>query len=453
MAKTLFIKDLENKLAQEVEIIAWVNTIRDLGKVAFVDLKDSTGRVQAVFDQLSGVSLEDIVKVTGTVQDRELKKEEPGLIPFEIKALKIEVLERAKIPPFPLSTEGTDIDQALRLEYRYLDLRRPRLLNMLRVRHRFVKAVRDFLSEEGFLEIETPLLTVTTPEGARDFVVPSRLRKGEFYALPQSPQQYKQLLMIAGVERYFQIAKCLRDEDLRADRAFEHTQLDLEMSHVNQEDVMNLIERMMSTICTHMGYKLKDAKFPRFTHDQVITQFKSDKFDLRSEEEKTSGDLAFAWVTDYPLFEKTDNGWTFSHNPFTAPTPETAENLTNGHPELVKSLQYDLVLNGFELGSGSIRMNSPEQMKSAFKVMGYNEESIEKNFGHLLRAYEFGSPVHGGIGMGIERPLMVMLNETNLSEVVAFPQTYTGKTSVMSAPSKLDQKILKELGLNVSENV
>ena len=302
------------------------------------------------------------------------------------------------------------------------------------------------------MEIETPLLTKTTPEGARDFVVPSRLRKGEFYALPQSPQQYKQLLMIAGVERYFQIAKCLRDEDLRADRAFEHTQLDLEMSHVTQEDVMTLIERMMSTICTHMGFKLKDAKFPRLTHEHVTKEFGSDKFDLRTENEKTSNVLAFAWVTDYPLFEKTEKGWTFSHNPFTAPTPATSENLTNGHPELVKSLQYDLVLNGFELGSGSIRMNDPEQMRSAFKIMGYNDESIEGDFGHLLRAYGFGSPVHGGIGMGIERPLMVMLNETNLSEVVAFPQTYTGKTSVMSAPSKLDPKILKELGLDVKES-
>ncbi|PIT93065.1 MAG: hypothetical protein COU06_02035 [Candidatus Harrisonbacteria bacterium CG10_big_fil_rev_8_21_14_0_10_38_8] len=313
--------------------------------------------------------------------------------------------------------------------------------------------MRQELFKEDFVEVETPLLTKTTPEGARDFVVPSRHYPGKFFALPQSPQQYKQLLMVGGVERYFQLARALRDEDLRADRGYEHTQFDIEMSFVNQEEVMALIEKMIIAVVTSLGFTLKDSTFPRFTYSEAMEKFGADKFDLRSDEEKKNNVLSFAWVNNFPAFEKTKEGnWTFSHNPFTLPKEEHHEWLMKGENiDKIETWQYDLVCNGFELGSGSIRAHRPEILKATLRIMGYSDEKIQDDFGHMLEAFEFGAPPHGGIGLGVDRLVMVLQNEDFLREVQAFPQTATGKTAIMDAPSELSVNQLIELGIRVDK--
>jgi len=304
--------------------------------------------------------------------------------------------------------------------------------------------------KEDFIEIETPLLTKSTPEGSRDFLVPSRMQPGKFYALPQSPQQYKQLLMAAGFERYFQIARCLRDEDLRADRGFEHTQVDIEMSFVDREDVMRLDEAMLISVIETLGYKIKQKPFPIFTYADAMKQFGSDKFDLRSVEDKKNGILAFAWVIDFPFFEKTPEAdWTFTHNPFSAPKPEHKDwLLKKEHVGEILTTQYDIVCNGYEIGGGSIRGHEPAILEAVFEVMGYDKKTIQAQFGHMLEAFTYGAPPHGGLAYGIERLLMTITGEPYLREVVAFPTTAGGQTSVMDAPSEVSEVQLTELGLS-----
>lgn len=442
------------KVGKPVFLQGWAHSVRRHGGVVFIDLRDRSGIVQLVGDKsVPKVSPEDVVSVEGIVRKRPEHMIHPNLptgeVEVEIKTLTI--LSHAKELPLPIHTDGYNISEEVRLKYRYLDLRRERLQRNIRLRSRFVDAVRQYLFRHDFVEIETPMLTKSTPEGSRDFLVPSRLHPGTFYALPQSPQQYKQLLMVAGFERYFQIARCLRDEDLRADRGFEHTQIDLEMSFVTREDVMAMDEGMITHVIESLGYTIKQKPFPIFTYQEAMKKFGADKFDLRTEEEKKQGILAFAWVIDFPFFEKTkEGGWTFTHNPFSMPKEEHKAWLLNKERigEILTS-QYDLVCNGYEVGGGSIRSHEPEVLQAVFEVMGYDKDRIYKQFGHMLEAFSYGVPPHGGLAHGIERLLMTITGEPYLREVVAFPQTSGGMTSVMDAPNEVDQEQLDELGIAI----
>ncbi len=462
MQKRIYINELENNVGQTVLIKGWVDVRRDQGKMVFFDFRDMSGYVQGVvlpkseaIEIAKTLRPEWVVEVVGKVNQRPEKNiqsdKQNGSIELEI--LNINVLAEAKTPPFPLDSDGHDIDEEVRLKYRYLDLRRPRLQKNIKIRSEFVDKVRQFLFSKGFKEIETPYFTSTTPEGSRDFVVPSRLYPGKFFALPQSPQQYKQLLMVAGFEKYFQIARCFRDEDLRADRGFEHTQIDIEMSFVTRDELMEIDEMLMTTIAESMGYTIKEKPFPRITYKEAIEKYGADKFDMRTEEDKEKGILAFAWVIDFPFFEKDKDGhWTFTHNPFSMPKTEHLDWLLKGENiGEIMAEQYDLVCNGFETGGGSIRSHKPEILKAVFKVMGYDEERIEKNFGHILEAFTYGAPPHGGIAHGIERMVMILTGEKWLREVQAFPQTARGNTSVMEAPTDLSTEQLLELGINIKK--
>lgn len=459
MKRTLIL-DTPKHVGEEVLLQGWVHRRRNMGKLIFIDLRDASGVCQVVFLPNHKAALtvaaelggEYVVSIIGRVNVRPPKQVNVDLPTgtVEIEALQLEILNTAKTPPFEIEDEFKgEVNEDLRLQYRYLDLRRARMQRNIRLRGAYVQKVREYLVAHGFTEIETPLLTKATPEGSRDFLVPSRKYPGKFYALPQSPQQYKQLLVGGGFERYFQLARCLRDEDLRADRGYEHTQLDLEMAFVDYNDVLTLVEDMVVTVVEKLGYTIKQKPFPRFTYAEAMQQFSADKFDLRTAEDKTKGILAFAWVVEFPFFEKTDDGkWTFTHNPFSMPKPEHLEWLLNGtNIEQIVTQQYDLVCNGSETGGGSIRAHKPDILKATYKVMGYSEVEIQQSIGHMLEAFTYGQPPHGGIGMGIERMLMNLTNEAYLREVQAFPMTTQGHTAVMAAPSSIEAEQLNELGI------
>lgn len=460
MQKT-YIKDITGKVDEDVTLMGWVHSRRDHGKLIFIDLRDSTGIAQVVFHPqtsadahkaASGLSAEDVVSITGKVNKRPQNMVNPELNTgtVEVEVHQVEIISEAETPPFEIDQDGHDVDEVVRLKYRYLDLRRERLQKNLKVRHQVTRVVREFLDNRDFTEIETPYLSKTTPEGARDFIVPSRLQPGKFYALAQAPQQYKQMLMIAGFERYYQLARAFRDEDLRADRQFEHTQIDLEMSFIEREDILSLIEEMFKNLAEKMGKKVSKTPFPRITFKEAQEKYGADKFDLR--EKKDPDTLAFAFVIDFPLFEYDENEkrWTFSHNPFTAPRPQDVEKMMSGSdPKDILSLQYDLVCNGYEIGSGSIRITDPKIQEKAFSIMGYSKSEIESQFGHLLGAYKYGAPTHGGSAFGLDRITAILQNEPSIREVIAFPVASSGQTSVMDAPSEVDDKTLKELNLKI----
>lgn len=442
----------------------WVHSRRDMGRVVFLDLRDRSGIVQVVctpseLDQASQEALpsirdECVVAIEGDVKQREEKRANKNLPTgtVEILAHAVTILNRANALPFSVSSDTGEINEETRLKYRYLDLRTERLQHNIRLRSAFVQHCRDFLFKNSFVEIETPLLSKTTPEGSRDFIVPSRLRSGKFFALPQSPQQYKQLLMVAGFERYFQIARCLRDEDLRADRGFEHTQVDIEMSFVEREDVLAMVEGMITAVVEQLGYTIKQKPFPRITYQEAMAQYGADKFDMRTDAEKNDPMLlAYAWVIDFPFFERTkEGGWTFTHNPFSNPLPASREDhLTGKSIENILTSQYDLVCNGYEAGGGSIRAHEPDVLAATYKIMGYSEAEIEGSVGHMLEAFRFGAPPHGGIALGVERNIMNLAGESALREVVAFPMTGSGHTAVMDAPSELTSDQLKELHIKL----
>lgn len=464
MEKNL-IKDTLEKIGQTVTLSGWVDTKRDHGKLTFIDLRDRSGKVQCVgFQKMSDLSTESVVELSGIVKERPERMINPeletGTIEIEVNEYKI--LNKAAELPIPVDSDGRDINEEVRLKYRYLDLRRSRLQQNIKLRNTYMQILRNELLNDDFIEIETPLLTKATMEGARDFLVPSRFQPGKFYALPQSPQQYKQLLMVAGFERYFQFPHCLRDEDLRADRGFEHTQLDIEISFVNREQVMKRIENLVKTAVKGVGGKLKDETFPVFTYKEAMEKYGADKFDLRTEEEKKDNVLAFAWVVDFPFFKKVDkgdaaemrdskSGWTFTHNPFSSPLPEHEEWLLKGERiDEIMTAQYDLVCNGLEVGGGSIRAHKPEVLKATYKVMGYSEKETEESIGHMLEAFTFGAPPHGGIALGIDRHVAILSGEDSIKEVIAFPMTSTGRTAVTNAPSEVKDEQLKELGIKVA---
>jgi aspartyl-tRNA synthetase len=460
--KTFYVEQTLNKIGEIVELYGWVDTKRDHKKIVFIDLRDRTGIVQVVGDErFKELSTEDVVYIKGLVKKRPEKLINPKLKTgtIEIEAKQLKIISKAKPLPIPVSGEGYDIDEEIRLKYRYLDIRRPRMTRNLILKSKTTMFIRNYLTKLDFLEIETPILTKTTPEGARDFLVPSRLQKGKFYALPQSPQQYKQLLMVAGIERYFQIARCFRDEDPRRDRAYgEFTQLDLEMSFVEQNDIITLAEDLFTKLVKEIFPEkhISQTPWPRLSHKYVMEKYGTDKPDLRKNK-KDPDELAFSWTIDFPLFkEQTTDDFFYgsgkakfapSHHMFTAPHPEDIS-LLDKDPLKVRGLQHDMVLNGYEVGGGSIRIHQPEVQKKVFDLIGFTEEQ-KKQFSHMLEAFSYGVPPHGGIAPGIDRFLFTVLGEPSIREVMAFPASSGGKISVMEAPSPATDEQLKELGIRM----
>jgi aspartyl-tRNA synthetase len=568
-------------IGQEVLLAGWVHRRRDHGPLIFIDLRDRYGITQVVFDSAdspvahvvaSDARVEYVLQVRGRVVQRPEEAYNPDIATgmIEVHATEATVLNPAKTPPLYINKEGGE-EETLRLKYRYLDLRRERMQRNIMLRHRIVKFIRDFLDREGFVEVETPILIKSTPEGARDYLVPSRLHPGKFYALPQSPQQLKQLLMVAGFDRYFQIARCFRDEDQRADRQPEFTQLDMEMSFVDQDDVLDVIERLFTALCREIvPHKRLVTPFPRLTYAEAMARFGSDKPDLRyglelvdvsdvvaasqfgvfraaldtggqvkglripgagsysrkqidevvelakqagargllwavvpgeggevrssfgrqvSPDEMAAiirrmegapGDLllivadtpkivaqtldrlrrefgarlnladpnvlAWAWVIDFPLVEwnEEEQRWDAVHHPFTAPKDEDLH-LMDTDPGRVRAKAYDLILNGYEAGGGSIRIHRRDVQQRLFDLLGIDRETAMRQFGHMLEAFEYGAPPHGGIAPGIDRICMILADEVTIREVMAFPKTQQAVDLMTNAPSPVDERQLREL--------
>ena len=573
----------EEHIGQRVTVCGWCARMRDLGGLIFIDLRDREGIVQCVFDEADNKELFDLaftvrseytLKIEGVVRQRSSINDKIPTGRIEILADSLEIYEKADTPPFEISDEAT-VNDALRLKYRYLDLRRPSLQKSLALRHKIAHVARQYFDEQGFLEIETPMLTKSTPEGARDYLVPSRVHPGEFYALPQSPQQYKQLLMLSGFDRYMQIARCFRDEDLRADRQPEFTQIDLEMSFVNEDDVMEIQEGFLKRVFKEVldvdvqtpflrmpwreamdrfgsdkpdlrfGFEIKDisdivkdcgfgvfsgpvaeggsvrlinvdghaADFPRKKIDKLADFVKTYKAKglawtrlhdgqvtssyqkflteeenraileranakdgdlvlivgdakdevvfaalgaLRCECAKQLGildprDFKFLWVTEFPMFEfsEEENRYVAMHHPFTAPMDEDLDKLETDKKNC-RAKAYDIVLNGTELGGGSIRISVPETQEAMFRALGFTNEDAQERFGHLINAFKFGAPPHGGLAYGLDRLCMLMAGAESIRDVIAFPKVQNASEPMTSCPDFVDDKQLDELNLNVT---
>ncbi len=442
---------------KKVTLCGWVASRRDHGKLIFIDLRDRYGITQIVFLPGDSAAIytkaqelrdEFVVKVRGKVSLRPKGTINPKLSTGEVEVLglDLEILNPSLTPPFEIK-DSIEISEDMRLKYRYLDLRRKSVFDNIILRRNVNKIIRSFLDKNNFIECETPVLTKSTPEGARDYLVPSRVNPGQFYALPQSPQLFKQILMVAGFERYYQITKCFRDEDLRADRQPEFTQLDLEMSFVSEEDIFLLIEQLMQTIFKEA--KAIDLKipFPRMTFQEAQAKYATDKPDLRKE---LNSEFAFAWIVDFPLFKynQEEKRWESEHHPFTAPAAEDIDNLEEA-PEKVKSRSYDLVLNGVELGSGSIRIHNQQLQERVFNIIGIAKEEAHKRFGFLLEAFQFGAPPHGGFACGLDRLMAILSGESSIREVILFPKNASASCPLSGAPSDVDEGQLKELNITV----
>ena len=566
-----------------VSLCGWVQRQRDLGGLIFVDLRDRTGLVQlsfddgtdqAVFEKASSLRSEYVIAATGTVRERESKTDKIATGAIEVYVTELRLLAKAETPPFEI-VEHSKANDMLRLKYRYLDLRRPDMQKMIATRHKVTKIARDYFDEQGFYEIETPMLTKSTPEGARDYLVPSRVHPGKFYALPQSPQQYKQLLMLSGFDRYFQIARCFRDEDLRADRQPEFTQIDLEMSFVNEDDVMDIQEGFLKRVFKEVldvdvqtpflrlpwreamdrfgsdkpdmrfGFELKDISdivkdcsfqvfsapvaaggsvrlinvegggehFPRKKIDKLAEFVKTYKAKglawtrlhggevtssyqkflteeenraileragakdgdlvlivgdakdevvfaalgaLRCECAKQLGildpmDFKFLWVTEFPMFEysEEEGRYVAMHHPFTAPMDEDFDKLETDKKNC-RAKAYDIVLNGTELGGGSIRISVPETQEAMFRALGFSDEDAMERFGHLINAFKFGAPPHGGLAYGLDRLVMLMAGADSIRDVIAFPKVQNASEPMTQCPDFVDDKQLDELSINVT---
>ncbi len=448
----IFINETINKIGEKIKVSGWVNVRRDHGKLIFIDLRDRSGLLQVVFSGASkdlwkladALRPEWVVSIEGLIKERPENLKNPKIETgnVELEAEVLEVLNESKTPPFEIGDKNK-IGEELRMEYRYLDLRDPKMQKNLEKKSEVLRFLNNYLKEQKFIEIETPDLTKGTPEGAREFVVPSRKHSGKFYVLPQSPQQFKQLLMVAGLERYFQIARCFRDEDSRGDRQPEFTQLDVEMSFVEEDDVMNLIEETLINLIKKIFPEKKILKepFPKIDYDEAIAKYKTDKPDLR-ENKNDSDELAFAWVVNMPLLEysETEKKWVSSHHPFTAPAVTDIS-----EPEKLKAKAYDLILNGYEIGGGSIRIHNRDLQNKIFEILGLTANEIEARFGHMLKAFEYGAPPHGGIALGLDRLMMILMNESSIREVIAFPKTGDDRDLLMGAPSEISKQQRKEL--------
>ena len=475
----ILINETVKYLGKQAKVCGWVNSRRDHGKIIFIDLRDTSGVLQIVFtpqnekvyNLAQELRPEWVISVEGIIKERPKEMINPKLETgkIELQAENLEIFSRAKTLPFEISGNKEEVSEELRMKYRYLDLRREKMRENLKMRHKVTQFMRDFLTKEGFIEVDTPILTKSTPEGARDFLVPSRLQPGKFYALPQSPQQYKQMLMIAGFEKYFQVAKALRDEDPRADRQAEHTQLDIEMSFVEQKDILDLVERLYIELVKNLFPKKKIQKipFPRITYKEAMEKYNSDKPDLRKNKEDVN-ELAFAFIVDFPMFEwkEGEKRWGAMHHPFTKPqvkedkssfppSSRRRDSVTEDikeikkHPEKILAYQYDFVLNGYEIGGGSIRTTNPEILLTVFEVLGNKREKVKKDFAHYFEAFSYGVPPHGGIAPGIDRFLAVVLNEPNIREVIAFPKTGDNRDLMMDIPSEVEKEQLKELHIKI----
>jgi len=454
----------KKNVGEKITLSGWVETHRIQGRISFILLRDRYGITQIFVNpkltkKLGEIRRETVLQIKGAVQARpenQINKEfSTGEI--EVAAEEINILNKAD--PLPFETGVTTTEQT-RLKYRYLDLRTPDMQKNLLIRHKAIQFIRNYLDKKDFLEITTPILTKSTPEGARDYLVPSRLHKGKFYALPQSPQQYKQLLMVAGIDKYFQIAPCFRDEAARAHRApGEFYQLDMEMSFVEQEDILNIVEDLMIKMIKEIfpDKKITQIPFPRISYDEAMEKYKTDSPDIRKNK-KDANELGFCWIIDFPLFVKqtkedffygAGKEWAPSHHMFTAPKPEDIP-LLDTDPGKAKSLQHDLVLNGFEVGGGSIRIHDPKIQAKIFDLIGFTKEQKEY-FSHLLEAFRYGTPPHGGIAPGIDRLLMVIMGKESLRDLIAFPKNKEAQDLVMGAPSEVSKEQLDELHIQLKK--
>lgn len=461
--KRIWAVDAVNKIDSKVKLSGWVNTSRNMGKIVFIDLRDRSGLIQIVFAPkeldkdaqklLKQLRPEFVIEIEGIVRKRPKGQVNDKLTTgtIEILVKKLTILNHSKTPPFEIDNETRQAYEELRLKYRYLDLRHERLKNNLILRHKLIKTIRDYLDGLGFLEVETPVLTKGTPEGAREFIVPSRLYPGKFYVLPQAPQQFKQLLMVAGIEKYFQIARCFRDEDTRGDRQPEFTQLDMEMSFISQEEFLNVIEKLIIEVIkkTAPEKTITTLPFPCFTYKQVIKKYKTDKPDLRKNP-KDENELAFCIITDFPLFEysETEKKLISVHHPFTAPKEQDTA-LLDKDPAKALAQQYDIVCNGYEIAGGSIRIHRRELQQKIFNILQLSDKEIQRRFGHLLKAFEYGAPPHGGIAFGLDRLIMILANEPNIREIIPFPKTADAKDLMIDAPTKLPKDQLDEVHITI----
>ena len=459
------IAEVAEKAGQEVLIKGWVHTRRDHGKLIFIDVRDRSGLLQVVFipsnkeahELAQKLRSEYVVAITGQINERPANmindKLPTGKV--EMLATKLEIINEAKTPPFEIDQNTIEVSEEARLKYRYMDLRSLRMARNMIMRSQVTKFFRDYLYDNGFLEIETPILTKGTPEGAREFLVPSRMWPGKFYVLPQSPQQFKQLLMVAGAEKYFQIARCFRDEDTRGDRQAEFTQLDIEMSFIEQEDIFALVEPMMIRLVEELypDKKIMAKPFPRLTYDECMEKYGTDKPDLRPD--KNDPDLlAFMWLIDPPMFKhsESEKKLVASHHPFTMPNLEDMEKYPD-EPKKWRAYGYDLVLNGFEIAGGSIRIHLRDIQQKVFELLGVGQNEIETRFGHMLEAFEFGAPPHGGIAPGIDRLLAILHNEPNIREVIVFPKTGDSRDLMMDAPNYTSLKALREANIRLPDKL
>lgn len=457
----MLISETPKHVGESVRLAGWVHIRRDHGKLIFIDLRDRSGVIQMIivpdhaeaYEAAKDIRNEFVIEIEGKVKSRpataQNDKLSTGSVEIEVDRLTVVSAVQQDIP-FELNNDTEKVNEALRLKYRYLDLRTERMQRNIRMRDKVISFFRDYMHDHDFVEVETPILMKGTPEGSREYIVPSRIDKGKFYALPQSPQQFKQLLMVAGFERYFQIARCMRDEDLRGDRQPEFTQLDYEMSFVDQEDILQFTEPMFLELVRTLfpEKRITTTPFPRLTYAESMEKYGSDKPDLR-EDKNDPNELAFAWIVDFPMFEKDDQGKiSAAHHPFCSVKDEDKEKFMKGEDLLsIRANSYDLVLNGYELSSGSIRIHQSDVQKQVFSLLGISEQEQQLRFGHMLEAFKYGTPPHGGFAPGIDRIMMLMMGEPNIREVIAFPKTGEGRDLMMQAPTEVGDVQLKELGL------
>lgn len=440
----------ENDIGKKVHLCGWVQTIRAHGGVVFIDLRDRYGIIQVVlikkskgFEEAKVLGVESCIRVFGEVVKRKAGTENKELPSGTIEVFCEELEVFNKCPPLPFQIGDSSVSEDVRLKYRFLDLRSKRMKDNLMLRHKFNNAIHNYLDSQGFISVETPILYKSTPEGARDYLVPSRMHPGEFYGLPQSPQLFKQLLMMAGYDKYYQIAKCFRDEDLRADRQPEFTQLDIEMSFIEREDMIQTMEDLVIALFEEvLGVKLK-TPFPRMSYDEAMKKYNSDKPDIGKEGEE----FAFLWVIDFPMFEwnEEDKRWYAKHHPFTSPTDDA----DYSKPEKIKAKAYDLVLNGVEIAGGSIRIHDKERQAKVFKILGILEKQAQEKFGFLLDALSHGAPPHGGIAFGLDRLLQIMTKSDSIRDVIAFPKNKAAQDVMLDTPSPVSEKQLKEVHIKL----